>query len=80
MNMNDIIMLLLMNENKALVATTRVQKMVFLVEKEAGIVSNDGDFEFIPYRFGPYSFKLAEKIELLANLGLIDWVCALGGM
>lgn len=50
---------------------TRLQKFLFLLEREAGITPTAGGFEFQPYKAGPYSPKLYDDLELLENLGLI---------
>lgn len=49
---------------------TRVQKYVFLLEREFGIISEEG-FDFEAYKAGPYSAKIYDDLELLENLGLI---------
>jgi hypothetical protein len=49
------------------VTATELQKLVFLYSKK-----NDSDFyEFIPYKFGSYSFQLAEDIEILRRDGYL---------
>jgi uncharacterized protein YwgA len=50
---------------------TRLQKLLFLLWKEAGIEEVDNGFEFQAYKHGPYSRKLYDELELLENLGLI---------
>jgi len=50
---------------------TRLQKLLFLLWKEAGIEEVDRGFEFRAYKAGPYSRKLYDELELLENLGLI---------
>ncbi len=49
---------------------TRLQKLMFLLEREEGIDSIDG-FEFEPYKAGPYSPQLYDDLEFLENLGYI---------
>lgn len=51
---------------------TRLQKFIFLLEREEGIVANRDGFEFTPYKAGPYSPKLYDDLEFLENLGLIE--------
>lgn len=46
---------------------TYLQKIVFLNEK----VSRSSYYDFIPYKYGPYSFQLAEDIETLCRNGQI---------
>ena len=50
---------------------TRLQKLLFLLWKEAGIEQIDNDFAFRPYKLGPYSRALYDELELLENLGYV---------
>jgi len=50
---------------------TRLQKFLYLLDREAGIRPGESGFEFEPYKAGPYSPKLYDDLELLENLGLI---------
>lgn len=56
---------------KGIGGITRLQKLLFLLWKEAGIQEVESNFEFEPYKAGPYSRKLYDELELLENLGLI---------
>lgn len=47
-------------EEKAEVTETKIQKIFFLLEKELKINLN---LEFVPYLFGPYSWKLRKEVE-----------------
>ena len=51
---------------------TRLQKLLFLLEKEAGFAPSGEGFEFTPYKAGPYSSRLYDDLELLENLGLVE--------
>lgn len=53
---------------------TRIQKLLFLLEKELGIVPSNSSFGFINYKKGPYSRELYDDLELLENLGFIQSV------
>lgn len=71
----DLVLLLLALEdasrpNQGIGGLTRLQKLLFLLEKEAGLKVKDG-FDFKPYKAGPYSSKLYDDLEFLENLGLI---------
>jgi len=45
------------------VTATEIQKLVFLY-----LMSDGSDhYDFIPYKFGPYSFQLAEDVEILCR-------------
>ena len=48
---------------------TRLQKLIFLLEKEYGIQSKDDRFEFTAYKAGPYSSNLYDDLEFLENIG-----------
>ncbi len=51
---------------------TRLQKMLYLLEKSYNIKQYmETDYDFKPYRFGPYSKELYDDIEFLENLDLI---------
>jgi hypothetical protein len=51
---------------------TRLQKLLFLLEQEEGLVPSREGFEFAAYKAGPYSSKLYDDLEFLENLGLIE--------
>jgi hypothetical protein len=57
---------------KGIGGITRLQKLLFLLWKEAGIQEVETGFEFKPYKAGPYSRKLYDELELLENLGFIQ--------
>ncbi len=55
--------------------TTRLQKLLFLLEREAGLRATQGsDFEFEAWKFGPVSKELYDDLEKLENLGLLQSV------
>jgi uncharacterized protein len=57
----------------AIQGITRLQKLLFLAEREAGVrVSEGPDFNFTAYKFGPVSKDLYDDLEKLENLGLIE--------
>ena len=50
------------------VALTNLQKLVFLYTMKEG-----SDFyEFVPYKFGPYSFQLREDVDILRKNGFLS--------
>ena len=51
---------------------TRLQKFVFLLDKEQNVRASGDGFAFEPYKAGPYSHKLYDDIEFLENLGYIE--------
>ena len=55
-----------------ILGTTRLQKLLFLVEKEAGVIADRGDgFDFTPYKFGPVSKGVYDDLTKLENLGYL---------
>ena len=46
---------------------TKLHKVVFLLQEEFGLEG----YEFTPSRYGPWSRRLAEDVEMLAKEGLI---------
>src|SRR5438128_2203754 len=51
---------------------TRLQKLLFLLEREEGLKPTGDGFDFEAYKAGPYSEKLYDDLEFLENLGLIQ--------
>lgn len=47
---------------------TDLQKLLFLSQKEAGF----SYYDFIPYRFGCFSFQAQSDIELLSSFGWLE--------
>jgi uncharacterized protein len=53
--------------------TTRLQKLLFLLEHEANLKATTGsDFKFEAWKFGPVSKELYDDLEKLENLGLLE--------
>jgi uncharacterized protein YwgA len=53
--------------------TTRLQKLLFLMEHEAKLKPTVGsDFDFTPWKFGPVSKELYDDLDKLENLGLLE--------
>ena len=50
---------------------TRLQKFLFLLEKEDYIQKDKVGYNFVPYKAGPYSPTLYDDLEFLENIGLI---------
>lgn len=50
---------------------TRLQKLLFLLEKEMGITAKNDQFHFEAYKAGPYSSKVYDDLEYLENLGFL---------
>jgi uncharacterized protein YwgA len=45
---------------------------LFLLEKEGHVKPSGEDFEFTPYKAGPYSPRLYDDLEFLENLGFVE--------
>lgn len=65
-------------KNEAILGRTRIEKMMFIFEKEL-----KNDFyknkdvclpEFIPYLYGPYSSEVADDLDFFITIGMIDSV------
>lgn len=50
---------------------TRLQKYLYLLEKEGGVTPTVDGFTFEPYKAGPYSSKVYDDLQFLENLGLL---------
>src|SRR3989442_11328764 len=51
---------------------TRLQKFLFLLEREEGMKLAAGGYEFEAYKAGPYSPQLYDDLEFLENLGYLE--------
>jgi len=72
----DLLLLLLgvsgqRTQSEGIGGITRLQKLLFLLEKEEHVTPSGEGFTFEPYKAGPYSSKLYDDLEFLENLGLI---------
>lgn len=73
MNRSDVEVLLLYCKGDVIAGSTRMQKLVFLVEKEAeagGVQAPE--VSFVPYRYGPYSQELRNDIDSLIAAGYLE--------
>ena len=61
-------LLTFMQQLKESVTSTDLQKLVFLCMK----IDKLDYYDFIPYKFGPYSFQLADDIEILKKNGYLS--------
>lgn len=50
------------------IALTNLQKLVFLYSMK----ENSKFYEFVPYKFGPYSFQLREDVDILRKNGFLS--------
>jgi hypothetical protein len=51
---------------------TQVQKFAFLMRQETFLRQDNAFYEFLPYKFGPYSFAAQHEIEVLTAYGYIE--------
>ena len=60
-------------EGEPIQGTTRLQKLLFLMEHEAKLKPTKGDdFSFTAWKFGPVSKELYDDLEKLENLELLQ--------
>lgn len=67
----DLILALIDAGSGVLPGITRLQKLLFLLEREYDLHPADGA-EFQAYRFGPYSRKLYDDLQYLENIGYLE--------
>ncbi len=75
----DVVLLLLSalsgpSGKKPVASVTRLEKMVFLLQKETAFSGKDRihEFKFEPWKFGPFSREIYEDLDLLASLDLVE--------
>lgn len=51
---------------------TRLQKYLYLLEREEDVTPTGQGFEFTAYKAGPYSSRLYDDLEFLENLDLVS--------
>jgi hypothetical protein len=54
------------------VSATQLQKYIFLLRQETLFADDSTFYEFLPYKFGPYSFAAQREIETLTAYGYIQ--------
>ena len=50
----------------------QVQKLLFLIDREASALVGGPFFNFTPYNYGPFDKRVYKEIEALALVGLAD--------
>ena len=55
-------------------SATQLQKYIFLLREETLLCHDSTFYEFLPYRFGPYSFAAQREIETLTAYGYMESV------
>lgn len=54
------------------VGFTTVVKLAFLLREETDIAENHAFYDFVPYRYGPFSFALYRELRMLERDGYLD--------
>ena len=72
------VLLLILEANQRLLGRsrlsgiTRLEKLIFLLEKEGGAGEIKEKFEFSPHNFGPFSAEVYNAKDFLRGIGLIN--------
>lgn len=54
---------------------TRLEKLIFLLKEEKGFLkekTDEDNFNFIPFKMGPWSSEVYDEVDFLESLGLIN--------
>lgn len=57
-------------------STTQLQKFLFLLRQETFLGSDSAFYDFLPYKFGPYSFAANREVEALIAYGYVEESCS----
>lgn len=66
-------MLALLAEAKQLVTQTVFVKLAFLLRHETAQRDDSAYYDFVPYKYGPFSFALYRELEALKRDGYVSW-------
>ncbi len=66
------ILLTLIHQLRGGIKRTRLMKLAFLLQQEGLLDPGKPFYDFLPYKFGPYSFTLDRELHELVQLGFID--------
>ena len=66
------IILKLLSSAASGISATQLQKYVFLLREETFLRNDTTFYEFVPYKFGPYSFAAQREVETLTSYGYIE--------
>jgi Protein of unknown function, DUF488 len=64
--------LALLQEAGQTLSATQLFKLVFLLAEETSLGRDQTFYEFLPHKFGPYSFALSRELEALVSQGYIE--------
>jgi Protein of unknown function, DUF488 len=64
--------LALLQEAGQTLSTTHLFKLVFLLAEETSLGRDAAFYEFLPHKYGPYSFALNRELEALVSQGYVE--------
>lgn len=70
-----LLLLLYADNQKPIMGNLKLQKLTFLIQKEViekGKRVSDENYNFLPYRFGPFTPAIYDEIETLKQYGLVE--------
>lgn len=72
MDRRDLLLVLIGAGDESVAGITRLQKYLFLLEREYGVKTSGAGINFEPYRFGPYAPEIYDDIQYLQNIGFLE--------
>jgi uncharacterized protein (DUF488 family) len=66
------ILLTILHQSKRPISPIEVVKLAFLVRNESEIGESSSFYDFVPYKYGPFSFALYRELEGLQNNGYVE--------
>jgi uncharacterized protein (DUF488 family) len=66
------LLLAILHESKRRLTAIELVKLAFLVRHETTVERDLTFYDFVPYKYGPFSFALYRELEALQNNGYID--------
>lgn len=66
------ILLTILHESKRSLSQIEVVKLAFLLRHESAIGEDPSFYDFVPYKYGPFSFALYRELEALQNNGYVE--------
>jgi uncharacterized protein YwgA len=70
--MDLMVLLLYAKNNEKIVGTTRLTKLIFLLIGEGGFKQFQNDYDFEPYKYGPWSAEIINFSETLNEIGALS--------
>jgi uncharacterized protein YwgA len=72
MNRRDFVLAALAPANGGTYSPVQVQKLFFLIDREAAKLTGGPYFDFRPYHYGPFDKAVYKELEALRDEGLVD--------